>query len=58
MAYKLGIGFVDHNHERKIALAGFKGMLNFCEEVAATVLSPVWNLVPRRKGKTDEPPSP
>ena len=50
MAYKLGIGFVDHNHERKIALAGFKGMLHFCEEVAATVLSPVWAFVPRRKG--------
>ncbi|HAJ80422.1 MAG TPA: nitrogenase iron-molybdenum cofactor biosynthesis protein NifE, partial [Fibrobacteres bacterium] len=50
MAYKLGIGFVDHNHERKTALAGFKGMLNFCEEVAATVSSPVWKLIPRRKG--------
>lgn len=50
MAYKLGIGFVDHNHERKTALAGFKGMLNFCEEVAATVCSPVWKLVPRRNG--------
>ena len=29
IAYKLGIGFCDHNHERKEALAGFEGMLNF-----------------------------
>ncbi len=47
-AYKLGVAFCDHNHERKIALAGFKGLLNFAEEVYASVSSPVWNLVPRR----------
>lgn len=44
IAYKLGIGFCDHNHERKIALAGFAGMLNFAKEVYATVMSPVWKL--------------
>jgi nitrogenase molybdenum-cofactor synthesis protein NifE len=44
IAYKLGIGFCDHNHERKIALAGFVGMLNFAKEVFATVTSPVWKL--------------
>jgi nitrogenase molybdenum-cofactor synthesis protein NifE len=44
IAYKLGIGFCDHNHERKIALAGFVGMLNFAKEVYATVTSPVWKL--------------
>jgi nitrogenase molybdenum-cofactor synthesis protein NifE len=48
IAYKLGIGFCDHNHERKIPLAGFEGMLNFAREVHATVTSPVWKLVPRR----------
>ena len=26
IAYKIGIGFCDHNHERKLALAGFEGM--------------------------------
>ncbi|MDO9067229.1 MAG: nitrogenase iron-molybdenum cofactor biosynthesis protein NifE, partial [Deltaproteobacteria bacterium] len=31
IAYKLGVGFCDHNHERKEALAGFQGMLNFAE---------------------------
>ena len=31
IAYKLGVGFCDHNHERKIALAGFEGMLNLQE---------------------------
>ncbi|MFP4355923.1 MAG: nitrogenase iron-molybdenum cofactor biosynthesis protein NifE [Phycisphaerae bacterium] len=48
IAYKLGIGFCDHNHERKICLAGFVGMVNFAKEVAASVTSPVWDLVPRR----------
>jgi nitrogenase molybdenum-cofactor synthesis protein NifE len=48
IAYKLGVGFCDHNHERKVALAGFIGMLNFCEEVYSSVMSPVWRFVPRR----------
>ncbi len=45
IAYKMGIGFCDHNHERKIPLAGFAGMLNFAEEVDRTVNSPVWGLI-------------
>jgi nitrogenase molybdenum-cofactor synthesis protein NifE len=45
VAYKLGIGFCDHNHERKIALAGYAGMLNFAREVYASVMSPVWGFV-------------
>ena len=48
IAYKLGVGFCDHNHERKIALAGFVGMLNFAKEVYSSVMSPVWRFVPRR----------
>jgi nitrogenase molybdenum-cofactor synthesis protein NifE len=51
VAYKLGIGFCDHNHERKIGLAGFAGMAAFGREVHGTVLSPVWKLVPRRARK-------
>jgi nitrogenase molybdenum-cofactor synthesis protein NifE len=43
LAYKMGIGFCDHNHERKLALAGFGGMLNFAREIYATVMSPVWS---------------
>ncbi|NJN28097.1 MAG: nitrogenase iron-molybdenum cofactor biosynthesis protein NifE [Cyclobacteriaceae bacterium] len=42
IAYKLGIGFCDHNHERKLALAGYEGMLNFAREVYATAMSPVF----------------
>lgn len=49
IAYKLGVGFCDHNHERKIPLAGFVGMLNFAKEVHSTVTSPVWELTPRRE---------
>lgn len=48
IAYKLGVGFCDHNHERKEALAGFEGMLNFAREVHGSVMSPVWKLVARR----------
>jgi nitrogenase molybdenum-cofactor synthesis protein NifE len=47
IAYKLGVGFCDHNHERKEALAGFDGMLNFAREVYSSVMSPVWRLTPR-----------
>ncbi len=54
IAYKLGIGFCDHNHERKEALAGFEGMLNFAKEVHASVMSPVWNYVPRRANRKQE----
>jgi len=49
VAYKLGIGFCDHNHERKVSLAGFDGMLNFAREVHMSIMSPVWKLVDRRK---------
>jgi nitrogenase molybdenum-cofactor synthesis protein NifE len=48
IAFKLGVGFCDHNHERKEALAGFEGMLNFAREVHASVMSPVWKLTPRK----------
>ena len=48
IAYKLGIGFCDHNHERKTCLAGFEGMLNFAREVHSTVTSPVWRLTRKR----------
>jgi nitrogenase molybdenum-cofactor synthesis protein NifE len=48
IAYKLGIGFCDHNHERKIPLAGFEGMLHFAREIHTTVTSPVWQFVPFR----------
>ncbi len=47
IAYKLGLGFCDHNHERKEALAGYIGMLNFAKEVYASVCSPVWKFISR-----------
>jgi len=52
IAYKLGVGFCDHNHERKIPLAGFEGMLRFAEEVYSSVMSPVWQFVPRQYSVT------
>lgn len=42
IAYKLGLGFCDHNHERKLALAGYEGMLNFAKEIYTTAMSPVF----------------
>ncbi len=48
IAYKLGVGFCDHNHERKECLAGFVGMVNFAREVYSSVMSPVWKFSPFR----------
>jgi nitrogenase molybdenum-cofactor synthesis protein NifE len=45
IAHKLGLGFVDHNHERKIPLAGFEGMVNFARELRASATSPIWELI-------------
>lgn len=42
LAYKLGIAFCDHNHERKHALAGYDGVVNFTEEINRSMNSPVW----------------
>ncbi|MDR1639649.1 MAG: nitrogenase iron-molybdenum cofactor biosynthesis protein NifE [Clostridiales bacterium] len=42
LAYKLGVAFMDHNHERKHALAGFEGIRNFVEELNLSMNSPVW----------------
>jgi len=50
LAMKMGIGFCDHNHERKIPLAGFEGMRNFADEVYRSVMSPVWRFHPLWKG--------
>ncbi|MFA6009832.1 MAG: nitrogenase iron-molybdenum cofactor biosynthesis protein NifE [Desulfobacteraceae bacterium] len=47
VAFKMGVGFCDHNHERKIPLAGFEGMVHFAREVYGTVKSPVWELLRR-----------
>ncbi len=42
LAYKLGIAFCDHNHERKHALAGYEGVVNFTREINLSLNSPVW----------------
>lgn len=47
LAFKLGLGFCDHNHERRTPLAGFAGMLTFAREVHASVMSPVWQFKDR-----------
>ncbi|MFA5802119.1 MAG: nitrogenase iron-molybdenum cofactor biosynthesis protein NifE [Thermoleophilia bacterium] len=47
VAYKLGVAFCDHNHERKKPLEGYTGMLNFAREVYSSIASPVWDWVPR-----------
>ena len=48
IAHKLGLGFCDHNHERKVPLAGFEGMVSFAREVHASAMSPVWSLFHER----------
>ncbi|MDF2587320.1 MAG: nifE [Anaerocolumna sp.] len=42
LAYKLGIAFCDHNHERKHPLCGFDGVVNFVEEINRSINNPVW----------------
>ncbi|MCW3490781.1 nitrogenase iron-molybdenum cofactor biosynthesis protein NifE [Dethiobacter alkaliphilus] len=42
LAYKLGIAFIDHNHDRKHPLSGYTGAVNFAREVESTLCSPVW----------------
>jgi nitrogenase molybdenum-cofactor synthesis protein NifE len=43
LAYKLGLAFIDHNHDRKHPLSGFVGAVNFAKEVYSTICSPVWD---------------
>ncbi|HEX9061436.1 MAG TPA: nitrogenase iron-molybdenum cofactor biosynthesis protein NifE [Clostridia bacterium] len=45
LAYKLGIAFCDHNHERKHPLCGFEGAVNFAKEIDLSMNSPVWKYV-------------
>jgi nitrogenase molybdenum-cofactor synthesis protein NifE len=45
LAYKLGVAFCDHNHERKHPLAGFEGIENFISEINLSINSPVWDYV-------------
>lgn len=45
LAYKLGVAFCDHNHERKHPLAGFEGIENFITEIHKSINSPVWKYV-------------
>jgi len=45
LAYKLGVAFLDHNHERKHPLCGFEGAVNFAKELDMTMNSPVWRYI-------------
>ncbi len=53
LAYKLGVAFCDHNHERKQPLNGFVGAVNFVKEIDLTINSPVWNSINREIGDDD-----
>jgi nitrogenase molybdenum-cofactor synthesis protein NifE len=47
LAYKLGIAFCDHNHERKQPLCGFDGVVNFTKEINLSINNPVWKYLER-----------
>ncbi|TCT15304.1 nitrogenase molybdenum-cofactor synthesis protein NifE [Natranaerovirga pectinivora] len=51
LAHKLGVAFIDHNHERKHPLCGFVGAVNFAKEVDLTVNSPVWSFIEKKGGE-------
>ncbi len=44
LAYKLGVAFCDHNHERRHSLVGYEGIRNFTREINISINSPVWAL--------------
>ena len=48
LAYKLGVAFCDHNHERKHPLAGYEGVVNFATEINLSINSPVWQYITNR----------
>jgi nitrogenase molybdenum-cofactor synthesis protein NifE len=50
LAYKLGLAFIDHNHDRKHPLSGYDGAINFAREVYSTVCSPVWKYTVQKGG--------
>ncbi|MEW9122881.1 MAG: nitrogenase iron-molybdenum cofactor biosynthesis protein NifE [Thermotaleaceae bacterium] len=50
LAYKLGLAFCDHNHERKHPLNGFEGAINFAKEVYSSMNSPVWKIIKKELG--------
>ncbi|TDO94657.1 nitrogenase molybdenum-cofactor synthesis protein NifE [Halanaerobium saccharolyticum] len=45
LAYKMGIAFFDHNHERKDPLVGFEGVVNLAQELDLTINSPIWKTI-------------
>jgi len=49
LAYKLGVAFCDHNHERQHPLTGFVGAVNFAREIDQSVNSPVWRYLKRER---------
>ena len=48
LAYKLGIAFCDFNHDRTTSFEGYDGLVNFAQELDASLNSPVWRLPLRR----------
>lgn len=54
LAYKLGIAFCDHNHERKHPLCGFDGVVNFTKEINLSMNNPVWNYIRKYESRTEE----
>ncbi len=45
LAYKTKTPFLDINHGRKLAYAGYEGMITFAKAVQRTFFSPVWTLL-------------
>jgi nitrogenase molybdenum-cofactor synthesis protein NifE len=42
LSLKMGVPFVDFNHDRKYPLTTYEGMINFAKELSLTANSPVW----------------
>ncbi len=53
LAYKLGLAFCDHNHERKHPLAGYEGAINFAKEIDESINSPIWSFIKEIDSETE-----
>ena len=46
---KLGVGCCNYVYEIHVPFAGYHGMVNLARDVYSTIVSPVWDLTPRKR---------
>ena len=51
---KLGVGCCNDMYKNHIPFVGYRGMLELARDVYSTIVSPVWNLTPRKRKQSFE----